>query len=323
VNPPRTATLPQGTTVVPREGPADDLATLAWPGPVADQLSIGRAGQLVAGRYRLRRLLGLGGMGAVWLATDERLRRPVAVKQPALSATAIDRERRAAQARLRTEARLAAKVDHPGTVRIHDLAEEAGQPWIVMEALSGRTLEAVLRDRGPCPVGQVADLGLWLLEVLEATHRVGIVHRDVKPSNLQLSGGGRAVLTDFGIAAAINDRPGSPERRVTGSPAYMAPEQVQGDTIEPASDLFSLGATLYTAVEGRSPFGRGCPVATLAAVVDEPPPRFVRAGPLGPVVEGLLAKDPRRRLDVDRARRALLSIQEVGSGNGAVGGQNR
>jgi eukaryotic-like serine/threonine-protein kinase len=323
VNPPRTATLPQGTTGVPREGPADDLATLAWPGPVADQLSIGRAGQLVAGRYRLRRLLGLGGMGAVWLATDERLRRPVAVKQPALSATAIDRERRAAQARLRTEARLAAKVDHPGTVRIHDLAEEAGQPWIVMEALSGRTLEAVLRDRGPCPVGQVADLGLWLLEVLEATHRVGIVHRDVKPSNLQLSGGGRAVLTDFGIAAAINDRPGSPERRVTGSPAYMAPEQVQGDTIEPASDLFSLGATLYTAVEGRSPFGRGCPVATLAAVVDEPPPRFVRAGPLGPVIEGLLAKDPRRRLDVDRARRALLAIQEVGSGNGAVGGQNR
>jgi serine/threonine protein kinase len=288
------------------------LATLGWPAPAVDQLTVGRAGQLVAGRYRLRRLLGLGGMGAVWLATDERLRRPVAVKQPVLSAAATDGERRAAQARLRTEARLAAMVDHAGTVRIHDLAEEAGQPWIVMEALSGRTLDAALRDRGPCPVGLVADLGLWLLDVLEATHRAGIVHRDVKPSNLQLSGGGRVVLTDFGIAATINDGPGSPGRRVTGSPAYMAPEQVQGDTVEPASDLFSLGATLYTAVEGRSPFGRGCPVATLAAVVDEPPARFVRAGPLGPVIEGLLAKDPRRRLDVDRARRAFWALQDVG-----------
>jgi eukaryotic-like serine/threonine-protein kinase len=188
----------------------------------------------------------------------------------------------------------------------------AGQPWIVMEALPGRTLDAALRDQGPRSVGEVTGLGLWLLEVLEATHRAGVVHRDVKPGNVQLCGGARVVLTDFGIAATIQDGPGDGSGRISGSPAYMAPEQVQGDTVEPASDLFSLGATLYTAVEERSPFGRGCPVATLTAVVDDPPARFLRAGPLGPVIEGLLAKDPGRRLDPDQARRALRAIQGVG-----------
>jgi eukaryotic-like serine/threonine-protein kinase len=145
--------------------------------------------------------------------------------------------------------------------------------------------------------------------VLEATHRAGVVHRDVKPSNVQLCGGVRVVLTDFGIAATTQDGPGGFNGRVSGSPAYMAPEQVHGDKVEPASDLFSLGATLYTAVEGRSPFGKGCPVATLTAVVDDPPAPFRRAGPLGPVIEGLLAKDPGRRLDADQARRALRVIQ--------------
>jgi serine/threonine protein kinase len=313
VNPLRTGPLPQETTVVPREGSADVSATLAWPAPVADQLSGRRAGQLVAGRYRLGRLLGRGGMGAVWLATDEWLGRTVAVKQPVLADAATDREHRAARGRLRTEARLAARVDHPGTVRVYDLAEEAGQPWIVMEALSGRTLEAALRDHGPRPIGEVIDLGLRLLEVLEATHRAGVVHRDLKPSNLQLCADARVVLTDFGIATTIPDGPGSREGRVTGSPAYMAPELIQGDTVEPASDLFSLGATLYTAVEGRSPFGKGCPVATLTAVLDAPPAPFRRAGPLRPVIEGLLAKDPGRRLDVDRARRALQAIQGGGA----------
>jgi eukaryotic-like serine/threonine-protein kinase len=153
----------------------------------------------------------------------------------------------------------------------------------------------------------VTSLGLWLLEVLEATHRAGVVHRDVKPSNVQLCGE-RVVLTDFGIATTTQDGSGSFNGRVTGSPAYMAPEQVQGAKAEPASDLFSLGATLYTAVEGRSPFGRGCPVATLTAVVDDPPAPFRRAGPLGPVIEGLLAKDLARRLDTDQARRALRAV---------------
>jgi serine/threonine protein kinase len=301
------------TVAVRRRGRAGASATLPSPASFADRPVTQPAGAVVGGRYRLRRLLGRGGMGAVWLATDERLRRPVAAKQLVLAGAASDEERLAARTRMRHEARLTALVDHPGTVRIYDLAEEAGEPWIVMEALPGRTLEAALRDQGPRPVGQVASLGLWLLEVLEATHRAGVVHRDVKPSNVQLCGGGRVVLTDFGIATTTWDGPGSVSDKVSGSPAYMAPEQVQGGKAEPASDLFSLGATLYTAVEGRSPFGKGCPVATLSAVVDDPPAPFRRAGPLAPVVEGLLAKDPGRRPDTGQARRALRAVQGGGS----------
>jgi serine/threonine protein kinase len=252
-------------------------------------------------------------MGAVWLAVDERLRRPVAVKQLVLAGAASDEERREARSRLRYEARLSARVDHPGTVRIYDVAEEGDEPWIVMEALPGRTLEATLRGRGPLPVVPATRLGLGLLEVLEAAHRAGVVHRDVKPSNVQLCGGGRVVLTDFGIAAATQDGSGSGNGKVSGSPAYMAPEQVHGGAVEPASDLFSLGATLYAAVEGRSPFAKGCPVATLTAVVDDPPAPLVRAGPLAPVIQGLLAKDPARRLDTGQARRALRAIQGGGS----------
>jgi eukaryotic-like serine/threonine-protein kinase len=239
----------------------------------------------------------------------------VAIKQLVLAGAASDEERLAARSRLRCEARLSARVEHPGTVRIYDVAEEGGEPWIVMEALPGRTLEATLRSRGPLPVVPATRLGLGLLEVLEATHRVGVVHRDVKPSNIQLCGGGRVVLTDFGIAAATRDGSGSGNGngKVSGSPAYMAPEQVHGGAVEPASDLFSLGATLYAAVEGRSPFAKGCPVATLTAVVDDPPAPLVRAGPLGPVIQGLLAKDPARRLDTGQARRALRAIQGGGS----------
>jgi serine/threonine protein kinase len=286
------------------------LATHASPGHLGERRIAQLAGVVVADRYRLRRLLGRGGMGAVWLAVDQTLSRPVAIKQLVLTGAASGEERRAARARLRSEARLTARVDHPWAVRIYDLAEEDGEPWIVMEALGGRTLEANLRVWGPLPLGPATCLGLGLLEVLEATHRAGVVHRDVKPSNVQLCGGGRVVLTDFGIAATTEDGSGSFEGKVSGSPAYMAPEQVHGGVVEPASDLFSLGATLYAAVEGRSPFAKGCPVATLTAVLDDPPAPFRRAGPLGPVIEGLLAKDPARRLDADQARRALHALQD-------------
>jgi len=147
------------------------------------------------------------------------------------------------------------------------------------------------------------------LEALQATHRAGIVHRDVKPSNVQLCGGLRVVLTDFGIASTAEDGSDTSTGKIIGSPAYMAPEQVHGGEFEPASDLFSLGATLYAAVEGRSPFGKGCPAATLSAIVTEPPAPLRRAGPLGPVIEGLLAKDSARRLGPDQARGALRAIQ--------------
>jgi serine/threonine protein kinase len=170
----------------------------------------------VAGRYRLRRLLGHGGMGAVWLAHDETLHRPVAIKQVLLTGLETGEERSTARARLLREARLAARVNHPGTVQVYDLVEEAGHPWIVMEALPGRTLEAALREDGPLPVDQATSIGLRLLDALQATHRAGIVHRDVKPSNLQLCDGPRVVLTDFGIASATDDRPGGSTCTIVG-----------------------------------------------------------------------------------------------------------
>jgi eukaryotic-like serine/threonine-protein kinase len=275
VNALRTGPIADEAAVVRRRGSGDGSATHPLPVPFGGQLTTQLTGRMVASRYRLRRVLGRGGMGVVWLAVDERLRRPVAAKQLVLAGAATDEERLAARTRLRYEARLSARVDHPGTVRIYDVAEEAGEAWIVMEA----------------------------------THRAGVVHRDVKPGNVQLCGRGRVVLTDFGIAATTEDGPGSCNGEVSGSPAYMAPEQVHGGKVEPASDLFSLGATLYTAVEGRSPFAKGCPVATLTAVVDDPPTPFLRAGPLGPVLEGMLAKDPGRRLDTGQTRRALRAIQ--------------
>lgn len=237
-----------------RTGPTAPLSTtLSLPGLLAGCPRIPPAGRVVADRYRLRRLLGRGGMGAIWLASDQALHRPVAVKQPLISDLVTDQERRAARARLLREARLAARVDHTGTVRVYDVAEETGDPWIVMEALPGRTLQAALRDDGPLPVSQVTSLGLRLLEALAAIHRAGIVHRDVKPGNVQLCGGQRVVLTDFGIASTIEGGAGASSGGMVGSPGYVAPEQVHGGRVEPASDLFSLGATLYAAVEGRSP----------------------------------------------------------------------
>ena len=215
----RTGPIADQTAVVRRRGSADGSSTNPWPAPFAEQLVTQLAGRVVGGRYRLRRLLGRGGMGTVWLATDERLHRPVAIKQLVLAGASTDGERLAARARLRSEARLTARVTHPGTVRIYDLVEEAGEPWIVMEALPGRTLEAALRDQGPRSVGQVTGLGLWLLEVLEATHRAGVVHRDVKPSNVQLCGGVRVVLTDFGIAATTQDGPGRLQRQGLREPS--------------------------------------------------------------------------------------------------------
>jgi serine/threonine protein kinase len=308
----RTGPVAHHTATVRRRWNAAGAGTLPVPAPCGEPCIPGLAGWVVAGRYRLQRLLGRGGMGTVWLANDRRLRRPVAVKRLVLTGVAGDEERLAARARLRDEARLTARVDHPGMVQIYDLVQEAGESWIVMEALGGRTLEATLRDHGPLPVAQATRLGLGLLEVLEATHRAGVVHRDVKPGNVQLCGGARVVLTDFGIAATTDGGSGGGNGRVSGSPAYMAPEQVHGE-VEPASDLFSLGATLYTAVEGRSPFAKGCPSATLTAVVSEPPAPFLHAGPLGPVIEGLLAKDPPQRLDTGQARRALRALEGGGS----------
>jgi serine/threonine protein kinase len=260
------------------------------------------AGRLVAGRYRLRSQLGRGSMGIVWLAQDEVLDRPVAVKQVIRGCSPQEAPTTIEQAL--AEARAAASVDHAGVVRVHDMVESEGAGWIVMELLSGRSLRDALDAGGPLPVDEVTRMACRLLDALQATHRAGIVHRDVKPANVQLCDGGRVVLTDFGIARTGEDAEVRQDEFV-GSPAFVAPEQAQGEQVGPASDLFSLGATLFAAVEGRPPFSRVSVVATLAAVLEDAPGPFVHAGPLRPVIEGLLAKLPDRRLTVEAARSAL------------------
>lgn len=280
---------------------------MAVSAPVVERCEVEPAGRLVAGRYRLRSVLGRGGMGLVWLAQDERLHSLVALKQALPGGWAPDGT--AALDRARGEARAAARIDHPGVVKVLDLVEDEGVAWCAMELLSGRTLSEALAAVGPLPVREVARVGLCVLDALEAVHEAGIVHRDVKPGNVYLCDDGRVVLTDFGVARAIDDESTVASGEFIGSPAYVAPEQVHGSTGGPAADLFSLGATLFAAVEGLPPFSRGSLFATLAAVLEDSPGPFVLAGPLRPAIDGLLAKQPERRSSAEAARVALEAVR--------------
>ncbi|MFG1817742.1 serine/threonine-protein kinase [Kribbella sp. NPDC049174] len=257
--------------------------------------------RLVTGRYRLRALLGRGGMGCVWLAEDELLRRRVALKQVVLPGCASEHVRATALA----EARAAARLDHRNVVKVLDVVEDSGDHWIVMEPLYGRTLADTLVSNGPLPTTEVRRIALHLVDALRAIHRAGLVHSDVKPSNVQLCDDGRVVLMDFGIAAAVDGHQTPSSESMAGSPAYMSPERARGDVVGPASDLFSLGATLFAAVEGRSPFGAGDLFSTMAAVVEARPRPFVNAGPLRPIIEAMLAKAPSDRPTVDQTAAAL------------------
>jgi serine/threonine protein kinase len=202
-------------------------------------------------------------------------------------------------------------LDHPGAVRIYDVVdptEEQDAPWIVMEVLTGRTLKDTVREDGPLSPRRVAEVGLALVDAIGAAHRAGIVHRDVKPANVQLCDDGRVVLTDFGIAQVTGDSSITRTGDLVGSPAYMSPERARGEPLGPESDLFSLGATLYAAVEGASPFERETPIATLTAIVHEPPAPCRRAGALAPLIDGLLAKNPADRLTEAETRERLMAI---------------
>jgi serine/threonine protein kinase len=243
-------------------------------------------------------------MGKVWLAQDEMLARPVAVKDFVLSEEVIDGPE--ARARVLNEARAAAQIKHPGVVDVYDLAVEAGQLWIVMEALSGQTLAQTIRQRGRMDPEQVVGIALQLLDALQAVHAAGIVHRDVKPGNVQLSSDGRAVLIDFGLASRGGTAP-IKAGQVVGSPPYMAPESIRYGCFGPASDLFSLGASLYAAVEGQQAFGDLSMLSVLDAVQNEPPPAARHAGRLRPVIDGLLTKDPDARLSCSQAHELLLT----------------
>ncbi|MCW2533246.1 MAG: serine/threonine protein kinase [Blastococcus sp.] len=264
--------------------------------------------RLVAGRYALSEVLGRGGMGTVWLATDRVLEREVALKEVTFSMDLTDEERTILRERTMREARAAARLDHPCVTTVYDVVEEDGKPWLVMELVSARSLQEILEAQGPLPPAAVARIGLDVLAALDAAHRAGIVHRDVKPANVLVGQNGHACLTDFGLATTTGDSSLTTQGALIGSPSYMAPERVNGEEPRPPVDLWSLGATLYTAVEGRPPFARGEAMATMMSVVSEHPAPMLRAGPLEPVLRGLLTKDPATRSAAEQTRRQLDGV---------------
>lgn len=251
-------------------------------------------------------------MGAVWRAHDEQLGREVAVKELRLPEHLRAEERANWIARLDREARAAARLKHPGIVTVHDRTAGAdGRPWIVMEWVTGGSLDDLLQKQGPLSPQHVADIGRQVAAALRAAHRMGITHRDIKPANILLEDG-RAVLTDFGIAALEGDATLTATGMIMGTPAFMAPEQVRGLPATAASDLWSLGATLYTAVEGHPPFAGSAPSAVLVAVATEEPAPAVQAGSLAPALEGLLRKEPAARLTMEQLQAQLDQVATPG-----------
>jgi serine/threonine protein kinase len=267
----------------------------------------GRAapGTLIGGRYTLRAAVGHGGMGTVWRAADTLLRRAVAIKEVVLPPGLAPSDRDAMYERTMREARAAAALQHPAVVQVYDVVHENGRPWIVMELLDARSLADMVIEDGPVTPRVVAKIGIALLGALEVAHAHGVLHRDVKPANVLICSDGRCVLTDFGVARMPTDIQLTTPGMVLGSPHFISPERAMGNEFGPPSDLFSLGVTLYTAVEGRPPFDKGDPIETMHAVVEDPPTPAVRAGSLTPVLMGLLEKDPSRRMDVPTARKIL------------------
>jgi hypothetical protein len=244
-------------------------------------------------------------MGVVWRAQDAVLGREVAVKEVVFPPTMAEEERRPARARVMREARAAARLNHPGAVTLYDVVQDHGGTFIVMELVNAPTLADLVRDQGPLPVERVAEIGAQVAGALEAAHAAGIVHRDVKPGNVMVAERGTAKLADFGIASLQGDPQLTSTGLVIGSPAYMAPEQARGEESGPPADFWALGATMFYAVEGEPPFDRGTSIATLAAVVNEPPRSPRRAGPLTPLLTALLAKDPEARPSGPELRAAL------------------
>ncbi len=265
---------------------------------------------MIAGHYRVLDRIGSGGMGVVWQAMDERLQRLVAVKQLLLQPDLSPRATEEARLRALREARIAARLQHPNAIVVYDVAEHDGEPCLVMEYLPSRSLAAVLAERCCLPVTEVASIGEQVASALAAAHAAHIVHRDVKPGNILIAERGTAKITDFGVSRAAGDVTVTQTGMMAGTPAYLAPEVARGQVPTPASDVFSLGATLYAAVEGRAPFGDGDnQLALLHAVAtgEVPPPRH--AGALFAVLMSLLAKDPAMRPDMDRACRELAAVR--------------
>ncbi|MFG2295111.1 protein kinase [Streptomyces sp. NPDC048603] len=265
-------------------------------------------GRLLARRYRLERVLGKGGMGTVWRAVDETLGRTVAVKELRFSSGVDEDEKRRLITRTLREAKAIARIRSGGAVTVFDVVDEDGRPWIVMELIEGSSLAEFIREKGTLTPRRAAEVGLAVLDVLKAAHGEGILHRDVKPSNVLISNSGRVVLTDFGIAQVEGDPSVTSTGMLVGAPSYISPERARGQKPGPPADMWSLGGLLYAAVEGVPPYDKGSALATLTAVMTEPVDPPNNAGPLADVIYGLLVKDPARRLDDARARVMLTEV---------------
>ncbi|MGP3687994.1 serine/threonine-protein kinase [Streptomyces sp. IBSNAI002] len=265
-------------------------------------------GRLLAGRYRLGAVLGKGGMGTVWRAQDETLGRTVAVKELRFGTGVDEDEKRRLITRTLREAKAIARIRSGGAVTVYDVVDEDARPWIVMELIEGPSLAEFIRENGALTPRRAAEVGLAVLDVLRAAHGQGILHRDVKPSNVLIAASGRVVLTDFGIAQVEGDPSVTSTGMLVGAPSYISPERARGHKPGPPADMWSLGGLLYAAVEGVPPYDKGSALATLTAVMTEPvePPK--NAGPLTDVIYGLLAKDPAQRLDDGRARAMLSAV---------------
>jgi eukaryotic-like serine/threonine-protein kinase len=265
-------------------------------------------GRLLDGRYRLSEVIGHGGMGVVWRARDELLDRDVAVKEIIWPASLTEQERQTACRRATREAQMAARLNHHNVVRVYDIVEEDDHPWIVMELLPYRSLRDIVRDEGPLNPAEAATVGLGILAALRAAHAEGIAHRDVKPANVLIGPEDRVVLTDFGIARLADTTTLTTAGVLIGSPSYIAPERARGGPSGTSGDLWGLGASLYAAVEGHPPFERDNALATLTAVVADEPEPATHAGPLWPVITGLLRKDPDERLSADETDQLLRRV---------------
>ncbi|WP_203619121.1 serine/threonine-protein kinase [Streptomyces bauhiniae] len=262
--------------------------------------------RLLAGRYRLGDVLGRGGMGTVWRAEDETLGRTVAVKELRFPSNIDEEEKRRLITRTLREAKAIARIRNNSAVTVFDVVDEDDRPWIVMELVEGKSLAEVIREDGVLTPRRAAEVGLAVLDVLRSAHREGILHRDVKPSNVLIAEDGRVVLTDFGIAQVEGDPSITSTGMLVGAPSYISPERARGHKPGPAADLWSLGGLLYASVEGVPPYDKGSAIATLTAVMTENPEEPKNAGPLGDVIKGLLTKEPERRLD-DAGARAMLN----------------
>ncbi|MFE6287541.1 serine/threonine-protein kinase [Streptomyces sp. NPDC057877] len=273
----------------------------------------GSDGRVIAGRYRLEAPLGRGGMGVVWRARDQLLGRRVAVKElfldPSLTAEEARRQR---ESTLR-EARAVARLRHPNIIVVHDVVEHDERPYLVMEFVDGDSLADRIAGNGPLDVREAARIGIGLLGALRTAHAAGVLHRDIKPANVLVeSGTDRVVLTDFGVAQIPGATTLTESGTFVGSPEYTAPERMSGGGTSPAADLWSLGALLCAALSGRSPFHRDSLGGVLHAVLSDEIRPPAQAGPLLPVLRGLLERDPDRRLDAVAAERMLREFRVTG-----------